>query len=184
MKTFKKSPVLAIIAGIVLIVLATLYALEITNVFTVKGFSFASFMSGILILVLAYFLVLPEFRRRKGNARVILAIELVIFALVSLLGFILPSMDIHVLSNNFSSANWIAIILLSHGLVSLYISQYTATKTTMLNFTVYIILYGVGAYLLGSNSINLEIFNWIIVGVIGAIGIYLLGLGLLNTKKK
>ena len=183
MKAFKKNPVLSLVIGILMIVASIIFILEVQEIFTIKNFEIGKLISGVVVLGLSYILVFPEFKKRKGNVKFIYFLELAVFIVVGVLGFILPSFGINPVKGYFDTTNWIAIILLVHGLVSLCVS-YMSTKPNGLNYVLYLVLYGLGAYLLGSNAISLNVVNWTIITIIAVIGLYLFIIGLMNLKKR
>lgn len=183
MKAFKKNPVLSLILGIIMLAAMIIFILEVEQIYTIKNFEVGKLISGVVILGLSYVLIFPEFQKRKGNVKFIYFLELAVFLVVGILGFILPAFGINPMKQGFNTRNWIAIILLIHGLVSLTVSYLSAGKPNGLSYALYLILYGGGAYLLGSNAISLLAINWTIIIIIGLVGLYLFVIGLMNLKK-
>jgi uncharacterized membrane protein HdeD (DUF308 family) len=173
MKQIKKYPYLFLFIGVLLIAAGIL----IVFVFTDLRDSIMNIAIGLIIMILALFLILPSLKKhRQGPIFILRAIELVLALLAGLL-FILGTA-----SGNPSL--WFGLLLYIHGLVELIAAHMHKVRLKTEQFIVAIVLVTVGTYVFAANPVTATIMNAVLLALFVVPGLFLVinTLPVLNTK--
>ena len=178
-------PALAIIffiLAILFLVLAILFYFEVIN--QIGNWNIRLFASGLALLGIGLLLNIFNVKRKDSKARTVALVELIVLLCGALVGFILPSFDImHV--NLGTATQWLAIILILHGVLRLTLNKYDTYKITPFYFFLNLFFLILGGYLLGSNIIERNINNFVTIIFAGfAVLMLYYGLRVLKGGKK
>jgi len=89
--------------------------------------------------------------------------ELLIITAVSIVGFILPEFMAELEQNVGAASMWIGIILIIHALVHLFMDRFSDQSMKHWLFAFYLFLLVIGAFIIDSKSINVDLIIKIVV---------------------
>ena len=168
-KLFKANPIVSLVLGIILIVLGVLSA------FTDLLSGFQNFVMGAVILILVFFLVFPELKKRSSTFMLILHLTELIIGIITAFIFF---------TNGGNPSLWIGLIVYIHGLVELMGAYLRKDKKSFNRFLFGIVLVTIGVFIFGRNLISADLIKFVLMVLFLAPGIYLSAIGLSHLKKK
>lgn len=156
----KKAVLLYVVAGI-------FFALAIAFIFgwsrDVFGYNLDKIVTGIVLLIGGCFLLVPPFLKKKDGFKWLIFGELLVISAVSIVGFILPEFMTELEQNVGSASMWIGIILIIHALVHLFMDRFSDQNIKHWLFAFYLFLLAIGALIIDSKSINVDLIIKIVV---------------------
>lgn len=163
-----------VVLGLLSIVYGVLYHLEIGR--ELLGVEIGGLVNGILIIVVAVLLLLDKVvKKGNKNKQLVFALVFVLWVLVALFGFIIPSFE------GSSSANaslWIGSLIIVYSAV---IILFENPKQLLLLLLV--LLAAFGGYMIGSNLLS-QFVELTIVVMFVLFGLFALYKGLFIARKK
>lgn len=129
----------------------------------VFGFNLDKIVTGLVLLIGGCFLLVPPFMKKKDGFKWLIFGELLVIAAVSIIGFILPEFMTELEQNVGSASMWIGIVLMIHALVHLFMDRFSDKNMKHWLFSFYLFLLAIGAFIIDSKSINVDLIIKIVV---------------------
>lgn len=171
MKKLSLVQILLLVLGVLSIVYGILYYLNIGR--ELVGLEVGALVSGVVVILVGFFLLQDKVLKRKNNLKLIYGLELVVWVVVALVAFIIPGFNGRAGDN---VSLWVGLLLVVHSAIVLLLER----NSRAVNF-LHVLLTALGGYLVGSNVLNGYIDLTVLVIFVG-FGLYTFYL-VFNPKK-
>ncbi|MDL2292632.1 hypothetical protein LJC17_03490 [Acholeplasma sp. OttesenSCG-928-E16] len=196
-KTMKKNWLLWLILGIIIFGLGLFLIIKyfisdphtiVINFGDKSKLDLMLLVSGLLVAILAVFIIFPSFKASRGGYKIIYGLELLIVAFVAVFGFIIPFfLDIFGVSIeafNFLAVNqWYGLIFWIHGAIKLSQCAFSSPKNKGLVFLVGLLAVSFGVWLF-FNGPKVEQFQIIVAFAIAILGAIMLGIAIVGATER
>jgi hypothetical protein len=154
--------------------------------------NFVELVGSAILLIIAFTLLTHSAKKNQGVIKFLFILEIVLFILVAVGGFLVPFVAHLVKGNaiNYDATNltgfWFGLLLFFHGFNVLYSCSYTKQDRPFWFFLIGVLFLSLGVFLMVSGlGLNIgKIINWCIISLFLLFGIFLLILWIVGLKKK